>query len=327
MLSTKSVDNLQKLFFDAYPNRSKSLQIWVCEGNRACGKFNKSNPNTIFSVGIGTGVSLEKRKNALEITTDGKVYVGDASLGKEVVTTDTMSSAVSNKADKATTLSGYGITDAYTSGQVEARLANLGLLDVASLIEITYADLVDLRNENTLTPGRFYRIVDYITTTTQVETKSAGHQFDIIVLALSKNTLSEDAWAVPHDFYKKDENGNDISNNVDNCKFNEDGTIKTTIEVTTECQVYPAKNIICSLLTSDDSFSVSPVLNTRVDQLTVNTAADGFSLNCTSLLQNTDITLKNNSLKILNSNLPTNIIDISQFQYIYLNIVYKSRHF
>ena len=41
MLSTKSVDNLQKVFFDACPNRSKSLQIWACEGNRAYGKFNK----------------------------------------------------------------------------------------------------------------------------------------------------------------------------------------------------------------------------------------------------------------------------------------------
>ena len=66
------------------------------------------------------------------------------------------------------------------------------------LIEVTYGELVEIRNRFELIPGAFYRITDYQTTTSQENTSSAGHQFDVIVLALSMNTLSEDAWAIQH---------------------------------------------------------------------------------------------------------------------------------
>ncbi len=68
-----------------------------------------------------------------------------------------------------------------------------------SLIEITYSELKSLRDNSQLTPGSFYRITDYVTTTTQSETKSANHPFDIVVLALSENTLCEDAKAMLHE--------------------------------------------------------------------------------------------------------------------------------
>jgi hypothetical protein len=67
------------------------------------------------------------------------------------------------------------------------------------LINITYLELKSLRDDSQLTPGSFYRITDYVTTTTQLETKSANHPFDVIVLALSENTLSEDAKAILHE--------------------------------------------------------------------------------------------------------------------------------
>ena len=66
------------------------------------------------------------------------------------------------------------------------------------IYKITYAELVNLRNTSKLTSGVFYRITDYITTTTQENTISAGHPFDVIVLALSENELSEQAWAIQH---------------------------------------------------------------------------------------------------------------------------------
>ena len=66
-------------------------------------------------------------------------------------------------------------------------------------ISITYSDLVDLRNNSELNPGTKYRITDYVTTTSQPNTQSAGHQFDIIVEALSENTLSEDAKAIQNE--------------------------------------------------------------------------------------------------------------------------------
>ena len=61
---------------------------------------------------------------------------------------------------------------------------------------ITYAELVNLKNGGGLFPGYYYRITDYETTTTQANTRAAGHLFDIVVLALSQNELSERAWAV-----------------------------------------------------------------------------------------------------------------------------------
>lgn len=76
----------------------------------------------------------------------------------------------------------------------------LNMLENSSSIEeITYSDLKALRDGSKLTPSRLYRITDYITTTVQSNTKSAGHPFDVIVLALSETELSEQAWAIQHE--------------------------------------------------------------------------------------------------------------------------------
>ncbi len=66
------------------------------------------------------------------------------------------------------------------------------------ITEITYAELRELRDNGELIPGMQYRITDYVTTTTQFDTRSAGHQFDIIVTADSTNTLNENARAAVH---------------------------------------------------------------------------------------------------------------------------------
>ena len=60
---------------------------------------------------------------------------------------------------------------------------------------VTYEELKDLRDSGKLIPGQQYRITDYVTTTSEADTQSAGHQFDIIVTALDENTLSEIASA------------------------------------------------------------------------------------------------------------------------------------
>lgn len=69
---------------------------------------------------------------------------------------------------------------------------------VSQIEEITYSDLKNKRDNSLLIPGKFYRIIDYQCTTAQFDTKSAGHQFDIIVRADSKNTLNENARAAKH---------------------------------------------------------------------------------------------------------------------------------
>lgn len=64
---------------------------------------------------------------------------------------------------------------------------------------VTYQELKQLRDLSLLVPGQYYRITDYVTTTSQWKTTSAGHQFDVVVLALSEKTLSEEAFAVLHE--------------------------------------------------------------------------------------------------------------------------------
>ena len=64
------------------------------------------------------------------------------------------------------------------------------------LVKITYNELKDLRDNSQLVPGQQYRITDYVTTTSQINTRSAGHRFDIIVTADDEKTLNENARAI-----------------------------------------------------------------------------------------------------------------------------------
>lgn len=92
----------------------------------------------------------------------------------------------------------------YTNSVVENKLS------VASkkMEEITWDDLKFLKDSGKLTPGMRYRITDYITMTNPSldSVQSAGHQFDIVVIADGPNTLNENATAVLHsgDTYFKD---------------------------------------------------------------------------------------------------------------------------
>lgn len=69
----------------------------------------------------------------------------------------------------------------------------------SNMTNILWEDLVKLRDNSKLIPGRYYRITDYNTTTVKQDTAAAGNQFDIIVLATDVNKLSEDAKAIMHD--------------------------------------------------------------------------------------------------------------------------------
>lgn len=86
-----------------------------------------------------------------------------------------------------------GVTEDWVNKTTEA-LKNVG----GSITEITWSELKTKRDAGELAPSQLYRIIDYQCTTTESNTRSAGHQFDIIVLALSKNTLSEQAYAALH---------------------------------------------------------------------------------------------------------------------------------
>lgn len=70
---------------------------------------------------------------------------------------------------------------------------------IIDFINITYSELKTLRDNGKLIEGKFYRITDYVTTTMQNDTRSAGHPFDVIVRADSPSVLNEQAWAARHD--------------------------------------------------------------------------------------------------------------------------------
>ena len=105
------------------------------------------------------------RQNAVETMFDGKTYV-------------------------------YGV-----GGYDGTNATGAGVEDLATVIndmgmkEVSYDSLVDLKNNNKLVPGRWYRITDYEATTTQPDTQPAGVRYDIIVRADSSNVLNENAYA------------------------------------------------------------------------------------------------------------------------------------
>lgn len=97
----------------------------------------------------------------------------------------------------------YGVPSSRTinnkalTNDITLTASDVGAIPMA--ISTTYANLVTTRTNSQLTAGAWYRITDYTCTTTQTNTQSAGHQFDILVQATSPNTLSEEAKAIRHE--------------------------------------------------------------------------------------------------------------------------------
>jgi hypothetical protein len=93
-------------------------------------------------------------------------------------------------------------TDYYTEADKQ-EMVNLVLEEIPTsegvaelMTPITYEELKTLRDNAELVAGMLYRITDYVTTSIQDATQSAGHQFDIIVRALDEKTLDEEAKAI-----------------------------------------------------------------------------------------------------------------------------------
>lgn len=65
--------------------------------------------------------------------------------------------------------------------------------DTKPLVELSYKELKELRDNSELIPGKQYCIVNYETTTSQKGTSAERNTFDVIVTADSTNTLNEEA--------------------------------------------------------------------------------------------------------------------------------------
>ncbi len=69
-----------------------------------------------------------------------------------------------------------------------------------SIVSLTYAELKNLRDNSKLKPSQYYRITDFVTTVANdPEAQSAGHQFDIIVMASDKDKLQEECYAIQNE--------------------------------------------------------------------------------------------------------------------------------
>ena len=175
----------------------------------------EGNISYVFFTSLANSDASSSRVLLTTIFADGSyLYLNTFVLRQSGMTR--MQENITGKANKATTLAGYGIGDAYTKSEVDTALAGKqntltagngisiegGVISstVDSLITpITYAELVALRGSSSLVPGMQYRITDYACTTTQENTQSAGHPFDVIVTADSENTLNEKARAIQHE--------------------------------------------------------------------------------------------------------------------------------
>ena len=90
---------------------------------------------------------------------------------------------------------------AANKGSEAVNIANQAATEVSEMLykSTTYSDLRILKNEGKLIAGAFYRITDYECVTNRQNSRSANHQFDIIVQAIDERTLSENAHAIHHD--------------------------------------------------------------------------------------------------------------------------------
>ena len=69
----------------------------------------------------------------------------------------------------------------------------------ANAKSVTYAELKEARDNGELVAGQAYRITDYVATVANAEARSAGHAFDVIVVATDIDKLGEQAMAALHE--------------------------------------------------------------------------------------------------------------------------------
>lgn len=106
-----------------------------------------------------------------------------------------------NSVTESTTVPAHfmGTTYGAIRGDQMVNYVTAKLTNVSNLTSTSWTYLKTLRDNGNLVPGKQYRITDYECTTTQDDTSSAGHQFDIIVTADSSRVLNEEARAIQHE--------------------------------------------------------------------------------------------------------------------------------
>jgi ribosomal 30S subunit maturation factor RimM len=151
-----------------------------------------------FSKGLQQYLPSTLEDNTFYVTTDThKIYLQGGVWEDTSSINETIGEIEEVVAESLTDLDARlkAIEDKTSDSETEEEEPNVS----SSTIKVTYEELKQLRYNGELIPSVKYRITDYVTTTAQGNTVSANHPFDIIVEALSEDTLSEDAKAIQNE--------------------------------------------------------------------------------------------------------------------------------
>lgn len=76
--------------------------------------------------------------------------------------------------------------------------------------QVTYSELVELRDNGELVSGKYYRITDYVATANSESNYTPTNiPLDVIVMALTEDTLCQEGYAVKRSGYNYSSNVND----------------------------------------------------------------------------------------------------------------------
>lgn len=157
-------------------------------GASAVQSVNGNLPDASGNVSISTGVSAYSQLS-------GKPSINSVELNGNKSLADLNIQAAISDLSSIRNGAGKGATSVQkVNGQTPDSNGNVEITG----IEITWSALKTLKTQGKLIPGAQYRITDYTTTTVQANTRSAGHQFDIIVTADNEKELNENARACLH---------------------------------------------------------------------------------------------------------------------------------
>ena len=210
---TKSVDNLVNYYLKSEVYTKQEVAALIAAISQFHYEIYATLPasgenNVLYLIGpIGTGSDKYEEyvyanntwtkigDTSIDLSGYATIGVLSAALAN-YTTTANLTTLLDNKQN--TLVSGTNIktingTNILGSGNIEIQPGK------DAMTSITWSELKILRDNSQLTPGIQYRITDYQCTTVQEDTRSANHQFDIIVVADSVNKLNENARACLHE--------------------------------------------------------------------------------------------------------------------------------
>lgn len=195
--------------------------LWLNEGELSYyGKngwesiYNSDTKNAITDINnaLSEEISIRQENDTILINAiksafnNGYLFAGVATTSTNPGTPDGKVFYIANGKGTYTNFGGLEVTDdddfaIFTYDKAWAK-SNVSLSSsggiAQTVVETTYDELKSMRDNSTLTPGMWYRITDYKCATAAVGVMTVNNQFDVIVLATSVNTLSEQAKAINH---------------------------------------------------------------------------------------------------------------------------------